>query len=177
MKFHSTELAGAYIIEIEEIKDERGFFARSWCQREFEKHGLLNTLAQCSISSNVERGTLRGMHYQASPHEEVKVVRCTCGAIYDVIVDLRPQSKTFAKWIAIELSAENHRMIYVPPGVAHGFQSLVDNTEVFYQVSEFYSPTCARSVRWDDPYFGIKWPNVEKRIISARDRNIPNFHL
>ncbi len=177
MIFQPTKLAGAFIIDIEEISDERGFFARSWCQREFEEHGLDHELAQCSISFNKMRGTLRGMHYQVSPYEEGKVVRCISGAIYDVIVDLRPQSATFKQWITVELTAANRRMIYVPPGVAHGFQSLVDDTEVFYQVSEFYSQEASRSVRWDDPGFGIEWPYVERRVISERDRNLPDFSL
>lgn len=177
MKFTQTTLAGAYIIDIEPALDERGFFARSWCQHEFAAQGLNSNLAQCSISYNKTRGTLRGMHYQGKPHEEVKVVRCTQGAIYDVIVDLRPASATFKKWIAVELNAENRRMIYVPPGVAHGFQSLVDDTEVFYQVSEFYYPELSLSVRWDDPAFGIEWPPAAQRVISERDRQHADFLL
>ncbi len=177
MKFTPTELAGAYIIDIEAMEDERGFFTRSWCRREFEAYGLNAELAQCSISYNEKCGTLRGMHYQGSPHEETKVVRCTHGVIYDVIVDLRPTSSTFKQWIAAELSAENRRMIYVPQGFAHGFQSLVHHTEVFYQVSEFYCSEYALSVRWDDPAFGIKWPSVEQRVISERDRSYPDFLL
>lgn len=175
MKFHPTELVGAYVVDVEPIEDPRGFFGRSWCQREFEEHGLVHNLAQCSISFNKLRGTLRGMHYQISPNEEAKIVRCTHGAIYDVIIDLRPESSTFKKWVAVELSAENRRMIYVPPRFAHGFQSLVDETEVFYQVSEFYCPDSARSVRWNDPVFGIDWPHVDQRVISDRDRDIPDF--
>lgn len=177
MKFLQTSIAGAFIIDIEPMLDERGFFARSWCQRELEEHGLNPHLAQCSVSYNEKRGTLRGMHFQGKPHEEVKVVRCTQGAIYDVIIDLRPESATFKKWVAVELTAENRRMIYVPPGVAHGFQSLVDRTEVFYQVSEFYYPEYSLSVRWDDPAFGIEWPPVPQRVISARDRMHPDFLL
>jgi dTDP-4-dehydrorhamnose 3,5-epimerase len=174
VKFSPTALAGACIIDIEPVQDERGFFARSWCREEFAKHGLNPDLAQCSISFNKKRGTLRGMHYQAKPHEETKVVRCTRGAIYDVIVDLRPESPTFRKWIAVELSADNRRMLYVPPGFAHGFQSLVDDTEVFYQISTFYHPESARGARWDDPAFGIEWP-VMKRVISDKDRQYPDF--
>lgn len=177
MKFTQTTLAGAYIVDIEQLPDERGFFARSWCQREFAAHGLNSNLVQCSISYNKTRGTLRGMHYQGKPHEEVKVVRCTQGAIYDVIVDLRPASSTFKQWVAVELSAENRRMIYVPPGVAHGFQSLVDDCEVFYQVSDFYAPDLSLSVRWDDPAFGIEWPPVAQRVISVRDHRHPDFLL
>jgi dTDP-4-dehydrorhamnose 3,5-epimerase len=174
VKFLPTALAGACIIDIETVQDERGFFARSWCREEFARHGLNPDLAQCSISFNKKRGTLRGMHYQAAPHEETKVVRCTRGAIYDVIVDLRPESPTFRKWIAVELSADNRRMLYVPLGFAHGFQSLVDDTEVFYQISTFYHPGSARGVRWDDPAFGIEWP-VTERVISDKDRQYPDF--
>lgn len=174
MKLSPTALAGACMIDIEPVPDERGFFARSWCREEFVRHGLNPDLAQCSISFNKKRGTLRGMHYQAKPHEETKVVRCTRGAIYDVIVDLRPESPTFRKWIAVELSADNRRMLYVPPGFAHGFQSLVDGTEVFYQISTFYRPESARGVRWNDPAFGIEWP-VTERIISDKDRQYPDF--
>jgi dTDP-4-dehydrorhamnose 3,5-epimerase len=174
VKFSPTALAGACIIDIEPVPDERGFFARSWCREEFAKHGLNPDLAQCSISFNKIRGTLRGMHYQAKPHEETKVVRCTRGAIYDVIVDLRPESSTFRKWIAVELSADNRRMLYVPPGFAHGFQSLVDDTEVFYQISMFYRPQSARGARWDDPAFSIEWPVME-RVISDKDRQYPDF--
>ncbi len=177
MKFTPTVLAGAYIIDIEPMVDDRGFFARSWCRREFEAHGLNPDLVQCSISYNEKRGTLRGMHYQGSPHEETKVVSCIYGTIYDVIVDLRPASSTFKQWIALELSAENRRMIYVPKGFAHGFQSLDDHTEVFYQVSEFYAWEYALGVRWDDPVFGIKWPSVEQPVISERDRNYSGFLL
>lgn len=174
MKFSTTALAGAYIIDIEPVTDERGFFAKSWCRREFEKYGLNSNLAQCGISFNKKRGTLRGMHHQAKPHEEAKVVRCTRGAVYDVIVDLHSESPTFKQWIAVELNAENRRMLYIPPGFAHGFQSLMDDTEVFYQISEFYHPDFARGVRWDDPAFGIQWPPAE-RIISDKDRQYQDF--
>ena len=174
MKFSPTALAGACIIDIEPVPDERGFFARSWCREEFAKHGLNPDLAQCSISFNKKCGTLRGMHYQAKPHEETKVVRCTRGAIYDVIVDLRPESSTFRKWIAVELSADSRRMLYIPAGFAHGFQSLTDDTEVFYQISAPYHPESARGIRWDDPAFGIEWP-VAERVISDKDRQYPDF--
>lgn len=177
MKFSPSGIVGAYVIDMEQVVDERGFFARSWCRKEFEKHGLNTDIAQCSVSFNKKRGTLRGMHYQGTPHEEVKVVRCTSGAIYDVIIDLRPESATFKKWVAVELSAENRRMIYIPAGVAHGFQTLVDDVEVLYQISEFYCPESAKSVRWDDPEFGIKWPPAAERVISARDRQYPDFVL
>ncbi len=177
MKFIPTELAGAYIIDVEPMEDERGFFARSWCADELRAHGLDPNLAQCSVSFNRKKGTLRGMHYQGAPHEETKVVRCTAGSIYDVIVDVRPESPTFKQWISVELSAENRRMIYVPAGFAHGFQSLVENTEVFYMVSEFYHPEYSRSVRWNDPQFAIEWPPEEHRVISSRDRDYPDFVL
>lgn len=176
MKFSPTGFAGAYIIDIEPMADERGFFSRSWCRRELEKRGLNPDIAQCNISFNKKRGTLRGMHYQAEPHAETKIVRCTGGAIYDVIVDLRPESSTFKKWIAVELSAENRRMLYIPPGVAHGFQTLMDGTEIFYQISEFYHPESSCGVRWDDPTFGIAWPPAD-RVISEKDRQYPDFKL
>ena len=177
MKFIPTTLEGAYIIDIEPMIDMRGFFSRSWCSKEFKEHGLDHRLSQCSISQNDIAGTLRGMHYQAKPHEEAKVVRCTAGSIYDVIIDMRPTSPTFKAWFSLELSAQNRRMIYIPQGFAHGFQSLTDNTEVFYQVTEFYHPESSLSVRWDDPIFKIKWPEVDRRIISERDLSYPDFLL
>jgi dTDP-4-dehydrorhamnose 3,5-epimerase len=155
MKLIGVSLPGAYVIELEPIVDERGFFVRTWCTEEFRSQGLNPNLAQCSLSFNERRGTLRGMHYQAEPHAEAKLVRCCSGAIYDVILDLRRASPTYCKWIAVELTAANRKMIYVPEGVAHGFQTLPDGTEVFYQISESHRPECARGVRWDDPLFGI----------------------
>jgi len=172
--FSETTLEGAWIIDPERAEDERGFFARSWCQREFAARGLSPNVVQCNISFNRKRGTLRGMHYQAKPYEEVKLVRCTMGALYDVIIDLRVTSPTFRHWVAVELTASNRRMLYIPGGFAHGFQTLEANTEVFYQMSEFYSPDLTRGVRWDDPAFGIQWPPGE-RIISERDRNYSDF--
>lgn len=174
MKFVSTALAGAFVIEFEPLMDERGFFARTFCQQEFEALGLDSNLRQCSISFNRRRGTLRGMHYQVAPHEEAKLVRCTRGAVHDVVVDLRASSPTFSHWIAIRLSADNRRMIYIPRGFAHGFQTLVDDTEIAYQMSEFYHPECARGLRWNDPRFAIEWPLAES-IISERDRSYPDF--
>ncbi|NLE26759.1 MAG: dTDP-4-dehydrorhamnose 3,5-epimerase [Clostridiaceae bacterium] len=168
MIFTETRIKGAFIIDIEPIKDERGFFARTWCAKEFAEHGLNPNLVQCNISYNASRGTLRGMHYQIAPYEEAKLVSCISGCIYDVILDLREDSLTFKQWQAFELSASNHRMLYIPEGVAHGFQTLQDETTVFYQMSEFYHPECARGVRWDDPAFAINWPIVEK-IISEKD--------
>jgi dTDP-4-dehydrorhamnose 3,5-epimerase len=168
MIFTETKLKGSFIIDIEPREDERGFFARSWCEDEFKQHGLNTRLVQCNISFNKKRGTLRGMHYQAAPFAEAKVVRCTMGAIYDVIIDLREDSPTFKQWISVELTAENRRALYVPENFAHGFQTLTDNAEVFYQISEFYRPEYARGIRWNDCAFGVEWP-VETLIISQKD--------
>ena len=170
-----TKLQGAYIIEPEPIEDERGFFARTFCVREFEAHGLNPHVAQCNISYNPKRGTLRGMHYQAAPHAEAKLVRCIRGAIYDVIIDLRPESPTFKEWVAVELTANNRRMLYVPEGFAHGFQTLGDDSEVFYQMSEYYHSECARGVRWNDPAFGIVWPEAVP-VMSDRDKGFSDYH-
>jgi dTDP-4-dehydrorhamnose 3,5-epimerase len=176
MIFKETRLPGVFEICLEPKSDERGFFARSWCQQEFESHGLNPKLAQCNISFNLRKGTLRGMHYQAAPHAETKVVRCTQGAVYDVIVDLRPLSPTFIRWIALVLTAEKRNMVYIPEGCAHGFLTLEDKTEVFYQMSEFYDAESGRGVRWDDPTFQISWP-AEVEVIADRDRTYPNFEL
>ena len=175
MIFRETELPGAYLIELERIEDDRGFFARSFCAEEFRARGLADRFVQCSVSCNKKKGTLRGMHCQAPPHEEAKVVRCTMGAVYDVIIDLRPESPAYRRWAAAELSARNRRALYVPEGFAHGFQTLEDDTELLYQMSAFYHPECARSVRWDDPAFGIEWPPADERVISVRDRNYEDF--
>lgn len=172
MKFIETKLKGAYIIESERLEDERGFFARTFCQKEFEAHGLNPKLVQCSISYNKLRGTLRGMHYQVAPMAECKLVRCTKGASYDVIIDMNPLSPTYCQWIAIELNNENRNMVYIPEGFAHGFQTLENDTEVFYQMSEFYTPEYARGVRWDDPAFGIVFP-LKNQILSETDKNFP----
>ncbi len=172
MIFREEKLRGAYIIEPELIEDERGFFARTWSQEEFAARGLNPKVVQCNSSFNRQRGTLRGMHYQIPPHSEVKLVRCTAGAIYDVIIDLREDSPTRSQWIGVELSARNRLMAYVPEGFAHGFQTLEDETEVFYQVSAYYHQESARGVRWDDPAFGIDWP-LEISVISERDRSHP----
>lgn len=174
MLFKETKLKGAYIIDIERLEDQRGFFARSWCQREFDAHGLNPHLVQCSISLNARRGTLRGMHYQAKPLEEAKLVRCTKGSIHDVIVDVRPGSPTFSQYIGLLLTADNRLSFYVPEGCAHGFLTLEDNTEVFYQMSEFYAPEYSRGFRWNDPAFGIEWP-TKVQVISDRDRNYPDW--
>ncbi len=174
MIFTELQLQGAFTIDPEALEDERGFFARTWCHRESEAHGLNPRLVQCSISFNKIRGTLRGMHYQVKPYQEAKLVRCTRGAIHDVIIDLRPDSPTLKRWLAVTLTSDNHRMLYVPEGFAHGFQTLDDNTEVFYQMSEFYAPDCARGIRWNDPAFGIQWPAGEL-IVSSRDQSYPDF--
>jgi len=172
MIFAETKLPGVFLIEPERLEDGRGFFARTWCQREFEAHGLNPRLVQCSISYNKKKGTLRGMHYQVAPYEEAKLVRCTMGAIYDVIIDMRPDSLTFKQWVAIELTAENRKMLYVPEGIAHGFQTMVDNTEEFYQMSEFYHPECTQGVRWNDPTFDVNWP-LPVNVIAEKDNAYP----
>ena len=164
------------MIEPERLEDERGFFARTWCQHEAEVHALNPRLVQCNISFNKKKGTLRGMHYQIEPHAEAKLVRCTMGAIYDVILDLRPDSATFKQWVAVELTAGNRRMVYAPEGLAHGFQTLDDNTEVFYQMSEFYHPESFRGVRWDAPAFKIEWP-LPISLITEKDRALPVWVL
>ncbi|HEX4074015.1 MAG TPA: dTDP-4-dehydrorhamnose 3,5-epimerase [Candidatus Acidoferrales bacterium] len=174
MKFQETKLPGVFELHIEPKADERGFFARSWCRNEFEAHGLDPRLVQCNISFNKRKGTLRGVHYQLAPNAETKLVRCTQGAIYDVIVDLRPGSPTFKQWAAIVLSAEKRNMAYVPENCAHGFLTLDDETEVSYQMSQFYDAGSARGVRWDDPAFGISWPAAVE-VISERDRTYPDF--
>ena len=175
MKFLPTALPPLTIIEPEPIADERGLFARTWCREEFRAHGLDSDLAQCSVSANRRRGTLRGLHYQVAPRAEAKLVRCTAGAIIDVALDLRPESPTRGRWLAVELSARDRRMLYIPKGFAHGFQTLEDDTEVFYQISESYDPACARGVRWDDPAFAIRWPEAPGRILSERDASYPDF--
>jgi dTDP-4-dehydrorhamnose 3,5-epimerase len=175
VKLTGVALQGAYIVDIEPIEDERGFFARSWCREEFGAHGLRCNVVQSNISFNRRKGTLRGMHYQVEPNEEAKLVRCTRGSVYDVIMDLRARSRTFKQWVAVELTAANHRMLYVPEGLAHGFQTLEDDTEMLYLMSAFYHPECARGVRWDDPAFGIAWPQSGGRIISDKDKAYPDF--
>ena len=175
MIFSETKLPGAFIIELQRLEDERGFFSRSFCRHEFAERGLNPDVAQCNISFNRDAGTLRGMHYQAAPHAEEKVVRCTRGSLYDVIVDLRRDSTTFRQWVAVELTGENRRMLYIPKGFAHGFQTLMDDTEIFYQISEFYHPESACGVRWNDQAFGIQWPAGDRAILSDRDRNWPDY--
>lgn len=174
MIFKETKLKGAFIIEPERLEDERGFFARTFCQKEFKKYGLNFSIVQCNISFNKKKGTLRGMHYQVAPHEEAKIVSCIRGAIYDVIIDLRKDSPTYCKWFAVKLTVENYKMFYIPKGFAHGFQTLEDDTMVFYQMSEFYHPECAQGARWNDPAFGIEWP-VSVKIISEKDLGYKDF--
>ena len=175
MKFIELALSNAFIIEPELIEDERGFFARSFCTQEFKNLGLNSHLAQCNISFNHTKGTLRGMHYQEGDKSEMKIVRCTSGSILDVIIDLRPSSPTYKKWQGIELSSANRLMLYIPEGFAHGFQTLEDNTEVFYQMGESFSPLHARGIRWDDPVFNIQWPFSKPSVISVKDQQYPNY--
>lgn len=174
MKFIPTRLAGVFIIELERLADERGFFARSFCRDDFVRHGLATEFVQCNVSFNRSRGTLRGLHYQASPHAEAKLVRCTRGAIYDVVVDIRVKSNTYREWLTTELSADNYRMIYIPEGCAHGFQTLRDSAEVFYQMSVAYQPDAARGIRYNDSALGIRWP-LANPTLSARDAAYPDF--
>lgn len=175
MQFIPTPLRGAYIIEPDRLEDDRGFFARTWCQQDFDHQGLDNNLVQCSISFNKKKGTLRGMHLQLSPDAETKLVRCTQGAIYDVIVDLRTDSETFLQWTTVSLTAKNRTALYIPKGCAHGFQTLEDNTEILYQMSDFYSAKSAFGFRWNDPCFKIDWPE-EISIISKRDQEYPDYN-
>jgi dTDP-4-dehydrorhamnose 3,5-epimerase len=174
MILHPTDLDGAYVIELERRGDERGFFARTYCEREFAEHGLATRMVQTNTSLSRDRGTLRGMHYQAPPHAEDKLIRCTHGSIYDVIVDIRERSPTFGSWIGVELSDNGYRMLYVPKGFAHGFITLADDVQVSYQVSGFYEPTAERGARYDDAAFGIEWP-IEPTVISEKDRAWPSF--
>lgn len=174
MVFHETKIKGVFEIHLEPKADERGFFARSWCERECESAGINPKVVQCNLSFNARKGTLRGMHYQAHPHAEAKLVRCTRGAIYDVAVDLRSDSPTFKQWLGATLTAGNRKMLYIPEGCAHGFLTLEDETEVFYQMSEFYHADLGQGVRWNDPAFGIVWPD-EVHIIAERDRTYPDF--
>lgn len=176
MRFTQTPIPGAYVLEMERKEDERGYFARSWCADEFRNMGLEDRIAQCSVSFNHRRGTVRGMHYQLRPHEEAKVVRCTRGRIFDVIVDIRPQSARFGEAFSIELNSANGTMLYIPEGVAHGFQTLEDRTEVFYQIATPYHPESAGGFRWNDKAFHISWP-LAITIISDRDRTFPDFPL
>ena len=176
MIFTETVLKGAFVIDPEPVRDDRGLFARIWCRLEFEANGLVVTWVQSSMSVSRRRGTLRGMHYQASPNEEIKLVRCTSGAIYDVIIDLRPSSPTYGQHVGVTLTAENHRSLYIPKQFAHGFLTLEENSEVSYHMSEFYAPASARGFRWDDPAFKIEWPEPVVAM-SEKDRTWPAFTM
>lgn len=174
MQITETQIPGASIIEAERVADERGFYALAWAKSEFTAHGLNANLAQCNFSYNHRRGTVRGMHWQAPPHAETKLVRCIQGGIYDVIVDLREDSATYRQWVGVELTAENHRALYIPEGCAHGFQTLEDATEVFYMITEYYAPAAARGMRWNDPAINVIWP-LAVTVISERDAQYPDF--
>lgn len=174
MNFLETRVKGAYIVDVERQADERGFFARTWCKSDLGEQGLDPNLAQCSISFNRRRGTLRGMHLQLPPHAETKLVRCTQGAIYDVVIDLRTNSSTYMQWDGVELTDGNRKALYVPKGCAHGVLTLIDSTEVLYQISDFYAPEFARGLRWNDSQFSIVWP-AEVTVISERDQNYEDY--
>lgn len=176
MRFTPTSLHDAVVIDLEPIQDDRGFFARAWDEHELAEHGLETRIAQCNVSFNERKGTLRGLHLQRPPYEETKLIRCIRGSLFDVIIDLRPGSPSFRQWSGVELSAANRRTLYVPRGFAHGFQTLDDDTEAFYMVSEFYRPAAESGVRWDDPSFGIDWPLGTPVEISQKDASWPDFN-
>lgn len=176
MIFTETELQGAYIIDLEEKHDQRGFFARTFCAKELEAHGLKPVVAQCNLSFNYKKGTLRGMHYQIAPATETKIVRCVKGAIYDVIIDMRPDSPTYLQHFGVELTADNHRALYIPEMFAHGYQALTDGCEVMYMVGEFYTPGKEKGLRYDDPFFNIQWP-LEATEMSEKDTNWPLMRM
>lgn len=177
MRIEPCRVAGAYVVEVDPVEDVRGSFARTFCRAEFERAGLDPCIDQCSMSWNRRAGTLRGMHYQAAPHEEAKLVRVTRGSVFDVVLDLRPGSETYLRWHGVELTYANRRALYIPKGCAHGFQTLADDTEVFYQISVPFVAAAARGVRWDDAAFGIGWPQASERILSDRDRHYPDYSL
>ena len=172
-----TRLSGVFLIEPEAFEDERGFFARSWSEQEFTALGVDGRFVEGNVSYNKKAGTLRGMHYQTAPYGQAKLVRCTRGAIYDVAVDLRPTSATYKQWVGVELNAENRSMLYLPGECAHGYQTLTDDTEVFYMVSGSYQPASSSGFRWNDPAFEIQWPDVEERTVIQRDQDYPDFSL
>ena len=174
MVFHETAIGGAYLIEPECLRDARGFFTRLWSASDLAARGLVSRFDHASVSFNLRKGTLRGLHYQAAPFAETKLVRCTRGAVYDVAIDLRPGSPTFKRWVAAELSAENRQTFYIPAGCAHGFQTLADDAEIMYLIDAEYSPAHGRGVRWNDPAFGIRWPE-DVRTMNDRDRDYPDF--
>lgn len=175
MRFEETKIAGAFIVDLEPVTDARGSFARLYCEREFAQRGLVSKFPQQSLSRNCHKDTLRGMHYSVPPHEETKLVRCVQGAIFDVIVDLRDGSPTYRAWFGLELSAQDGRALYIPGGLAHGFQTLTDASDVLYLISEFYEPAAARGVRWNDPAFNIEWPQASSRVMSDRDMTYRDF--
>lgn len=174
MKFKELKLKGVFLIELQKFDDERGFFARTWDKKIFEEHGLNSSIVQCATSFNKKKGTIRGIHYQASPYEEAKVVSCTKGRIFDVLVDLRKRSQTYKNWIGIELGSQEMKILYVPEGIGHGYQTLKNNADVSYLISQYYTPEYSRGVRWDDPAFNIKWP-LKPTVISKRDKSFPSF--
>lgn len=174
MKFVTTPISGVVLVDLEPVEDDRGFFARTYCEEEFRRHGLETHIAQCSVALSLRKGTLRGMHYQRDPHSEVKLVRCIRGAVYDVVVDIRPDSATFRQWFATELNAANRRAIYIPHGIAHAYQTIEDETEISYQMSSAYNAEAAAGVRWDDPAFAVRWP-LEVTAITERDLSYPDF--
>lgn len=176
MIFTETKLKGAYLIEVKKIEDHRGFFGRAWCAKEFEEHGLTARIAQINTSRTKKKGTIRGMHYQVAPYGEAKFIRCTKGRVYDVIIDLRPQSPTFMQWVGHELTEDNYRMVYAPEYFAHGFISLEDECEVYYPVTEFYTPQAERGIRWNDPAFKIEWP-IPVEIFTEKDMSHPDFTI
>jgi dTDP-4-dehydrorhamnose 3,5-epimerase len=173
MIFTPLPLEGAFVIDLNPISDERGFFARAWCQKEFEEAGIRSSFVQANLAASNRKGTLRGLHYQMAPHAEAKLFRCIRGVVFDVLVDLRADSATFRQWVGVELTQDNRKMVYVPEGFAHGYLALKDNTEVIYHVSAFYAPDAERGCRWDDPAFGIQWPRLTNYIISEKDRCWP----
>ena len=177
MIFRESKLKGAFVIELERLEDPRGFFARAWCAEEFAAHGLTPVVQQSNLSFNFKKGTVRGMHFQIAPYNEAKTVRCTRGRIYDVIIDLRRDSATYKQWFGVELTADNYKMLYVPENFAHGYLTLEDDTEVAYQVSQFYTPGSERGIRWNDPAFNIEWPRTDDLIISEKDGSWPDYSL
>ena len=175
MIFKPTGIDGAFVIELKKIQDDRGYFARTFCQKEFQAHGLCTFLVQANTAFTQRKGTVRGMHYQAAPYAEAKLVRCIRGAAFDVMLDLRPGSKSYCQWFGVELTSDNHRMLYIPEGFAHGYQTLQDDTELFYLVSQFYTPQAEQGVRWNDARFNISWPIVADAMLSDKDRTWPDF--
>ena len=175
MNFIETEIKDLFVVELNKIGDERGFFARTWCEKEFANKNLTSRMLQANTSYSKDKGTLRGLHYQVSPHEEAKLMRCIKGAIFDVAVDLRPESKTYKKWFGIELTESNRKMLFIPEGFAHGYQTLVENTEAFYMSSAFYAPEAERGLRWNDPAIGINWPITDELNITEKDLSWANI--